>query len=437
MASVLLAIDDVGLAIQLQEALEGTGHQVRLDPAQAAGPGKVAERPDVVLLAGGRLADQARAWGSVVPPPALLAVVSTTGERDAAAGARMAAVPASVERGELLIAIDGALVVRYAGGLRSSAPRAVALRALNLSSSGDDGDDDRRLLAAARQADVAMVKEALRWHAAEYVTASPTGIERLRDLRALSIPEVELIPALDGTRTLQNALRTPGRLDPWGAARLVWALASLGQVSFSAEPLDQLTPARRRLTQVRLQLRARQQRLARATFYDVLEMAPRAEPAEAARAVELLALRFEPQRLADLDLSTLQPVIAPMWQQVLEARGVLSSWNDRARYNSSIAAQRDLTTEWAIERLDPAGGFEALGRSQQALLDGDVYKALSTAALAGRLCPGHPELEVSLAWTRYRADVHGGKDRAEPARRERAVGDRWNLGHRPWPRALV
>jgi hypothetical protein len=282
-----------------------------------------------------------------------------------------------------------------------------------------------------------MVKEALRWHAAEYVTASAAGIERLRELRALTIPEVELMPALDGTRTLQNALRTPGRLDAWGAARLVWALASLGQVSFSAEPLDQLTLPRRRLTQVRLQLRARQQRLARSTFYDVLEMVPRAEPAEAQRAADHLALRFSPQRLADLDLATLQPLVQPIWDQIAEARTVLLSWNDRARYHAALAQQHDRTTEWASDRLDTAGGFEALAKSQKALLDGDVYKALSTAALACRLHPGHPELETSLAWSRYRADVHGGKDRAETARRERAIADGWNLGHRPWPRALV
>jgi hypothetical protein len=84
-----------------------------------------------------------------------------------------------------------------------------------------------------------------------------------------------------------------------------------------------------------------------------------------------------------------------------------------------------------------SAAFEALGKSQKALLDGDVYKALSTAATACRLFPAHPDLETSLAWTRYRAEVQGGKDRAETARRERAVADGWNLGRRPWPRTLV
>jgi hypothetical protein len=440
-ASVLLAFDDVGLGFQLQETLAGTDHEVRFDAKQARAPGG-GERPDVVLLAAPAdaavgLAEQARAWREVIPPPALIVLYNSAAERDAAVAARLPAVPAGVDRGELLIAIDGALAVRYAGGLRSSAPRAVAMRALGVQASGDDGEDDRRVLAAARKADVQMVKEALRWHAAEYVTVSPAGVDRLRELRALSIPEVELMPALDGTRTLQLALKTPGKLDAWGAARVIWALASLGEIAFSAEPIDQHTPARRRLAQARLHLRARQARLAHATLYDVLEILPRADPGEAARAADLLALRCSPTRLGDLDLSTLAPLVAPMWEQILEARRVLGNPNERLRYNATVSQQTGVVTEWAHSRLDPAPAFEALAASQKALLDGDVYKALSTAAQACRLFPGHAELETSLAWARFRADVQGGKDRAETARRERATADRWNLGRRPWPRALV
>ena len=86
---------------------------------------------------------------------------------------------------------------------------------------------------------------------------------------------------------------------------------------------------------------------------------------------------------------------------------------------------------------DARAAAEALARGQQALVAGEVFRAVSESAAACRLHPGHPECEAALAYARYRADVQGGKERGEIARRERAAARAALAGHRPWPHALV
>ncbi len=313
----------------------------------------------------------------------------------------------------------------------------MGLRALGLPTDGESLEASSRLVAGARKADVEMVREALRWHAAEYATASPEWIARLREARTLTIPEVEFTSILDGTHCLQTVLRG-GRLEPWQAARFVWALASIGALVFSPEPPDESTTRRRRLTQIRAHLRARQARLERTTYYDVLEVTLGSTPAHVAQAVEALALRYSPERLARLDLATVTPLVEPTWRQIGEARKALGDVTLRGRYNDWWPRQKALSTEWGRREIDAAGAAQAMARGQRALVAGQLFKSVSDMAAACRMHPDHPDYEASLAWARFRADSsRSPDDKAALARRERAVAETALAGHRPWPRALL
>ncbi len=92
-AKVLLAFDDVGMAVQLQEELEGIGHDVHWDGARHIGPAEGPTWADVVLITadGGprELAATVRAWHDADPPPALLIIGPGAAEREAAATVRV------------------------------------------------------------------------------------------------------------------------------------------------------------------------------------------------------------------------------------------------------------------------------------------------------------------------------------------------------------
>lgn len=441
MAKVLLAFGDVGLAVPLQEELEGTGHQVRWSAAESGGPVDAPVWADVVLLTSADGADAVRLalqrFRDAAPPPALVLIATRPGDPELADGLRVACASSAATAAELSAIIEDAIKVRYAGGLQASSPVHVALRALGLPASGEALDMAIQVIAGAREADVDMVREALRWHAPHYVTVEPRWVHSLREHRALRIPEVEFTPLLDGTRCLKTVLRS-GKLEPWQAARFVWALASIGALSFSAEPPDQSTPRRRRLTQTRLHLVARRERLVQTTYYDVLEVTRDAGDKHIEHAVQMLALRYGPDRVARLDLADLGDLAAPTWDQILEARGVLIDPDKRSRYHQWMAAQGGLRSEWADDAVNPIHGAQMMARGQKALVAGEVFKAVSDMAAACRMHPHHPDYEASLAWARCRADAsRDSHDRATVAARERAIAEASLLGHRPWPRALL
>lgn len=442
MPNVLLAFDDVGMAVQLQEELEGAGYRVRWDAARSHGPALDAPvDADVVLITAGTsdrgLEDAVRAWHDADPPPALLIIGSCEAEREAAARAQVSYTSSSDSTAALSDAIQQAIKVRFAGGLSSSSPLKVALRALGQATAGDEQDLHVRLIAGARKADVDTVREALRWYARAYTAVDPDFVARMREHRALTIPEVEFTAFLDGTITLQAVLKV-GKLEPWQAARFVWALASAGALTFSEEPPDQSTSRRRRITQTRYHLRARAARLERATYYDVLEVTVEAQAKHVERATQMLALRYHPERLERLDLSEVAPLVRPTWDKILEARTVLLDPTARARYGEWLAQQRNLRTEWSEPRINAQSAAQMMARGQQSLVDGKPFQAVSDMASACRLHPQHPDYEASLAWARFRADSSkNSDDRAAIATRERAIAEQSLAGHRPWPRALL
>jgi len=430
---VLLALADVGLGIPTQEGLERLGRDVRWSAAHAAGPdATLTPLPDVVVVDadgdGDALAAAVAAWRALDPPPGVLGLGLTAAAAGHATACRIPLCSPSVSPAELAAAIDGAARMRLAAGMSP----ALARRALDLPADAPAP----MVTAAARAVDVELARAALRWHAHSYATATDVVAE-LRAARALIVPEIETLAQLSGTRTVQSVVRA-GPLEPYAAARLVWVLASLGAVTFSPEPIDVATPARRALRELRAHLRARAARLDRGTFYDVLEVTPAVETDQIMTAVALLERRYGLAATSAHDLGDHAALAAPAWDQIERAKKVLLDIASRGRYNDWLRDHwSEIRTAWAIDATATRTAGEAYARAQHALAAGDPHRALSEAAAAARLHPGHPDYETGLAWARYRVEVIGGADAAAAARRERKVATAATAGVRPWPRALV
>jgi hypothetical protein len=439
---VLLALSDLGLGIQLQESLEGRGVPVRWDPNAVAGPTARhlagADLDDIVVLdadhLGNRLLAAAEAWRKVDPAPALLALGSTAAAAESAAAARLQLIGAADDAATFQRAAEEAMRLRFAGSMT----RGLARRALELTQVGEPIADAAQIVGAARALPVEVAKEALRWHARSYVCGDAEMINALRDVRALTIPEVEFVAHLDGTSTVQTLVKA-GPIDAWHAARLLWSLTSVGAAAVTPEPCDLATPRRRALAMIRKHLRARQARLEKGTFYDVLEVTPAVETEDIEEAYEGVGRRYAPQVLAGFDLADLAGLVDPLWQTVEKARGVLHDIAARGRYNDWLQSRwSELRTCWAVENTAAQMAVESWQRGQRALGEGDVHRAVGELAAAARNHPGHPEYEANLAWARYRTAA--GRDeaaRAEVARRERANAEASYWGCRPWPRAML
>jgi hypothetical protein len=433
--TILLAIAEVGTAVQLEETLGKVGLATRWDRAAAAGPTGPLGDVAVVIIdadrAGAELPAVVDRWRAHPEAPGLVAI-GAPAAREHANAARITLLAAAATPATLRDAIALAARLRYANRLAWSTAR----RALGLPDGAADTAEAAAVIAAARSVDVDVPRAALRWHAQDYVT-DKGAIAILREARALTIPEVEQAAALDGTLTLQSVVRA-GPLDGAGAARLVWALACVGGVALTPEPYDVATPGRRKLAAIRADLRARMARLEGATFYDVLEVTPLADYKDLEAAYEAVARRYAPMVLAKVDLADLAQHVEPMWKLVEKARSVLTEIAARGRYHDWLRANHGkLKTVWAIDP-DPAlAAIEAYGKGQAALGDGDAHRALSHFAAACRHQPGHPEYEAGLAWARYRVEVAAGKDRAERARVERRAVEAVVTGTRGWPRALL
>ncbi|HET9622493.1 MAG TPA: J domain-containing protein [Kofleriaceae bacterium] len=435
MTSVLLALADVGLGVQLEEQLVAAGLPTTWDAQQVDGP-RGAQRADVVIVdadhLGARLSHVASSWRASPALPGVLAIGSSSAARAQAPLARLTLVAPTARIPTLIAAIRDAAALRLATGMRWPLLRA----ALGLPAADDAPAAWQPTLAAARTLAIDIPRAALRWHVQHYVTPTPR-LATLRDERALTVPELETLQHVDGTRTVQ-ALVKLGPLDPIASARLLWTLGSMDALAFSAEIHDTQTPARRALAELRAHLRARAARLERSTFYDVLELTPLAEPDDIEAAYQLVARRFAPAVIAGHDLAEVAALVQPIWDLVEKARAVLLDHAQRGRYHDWLRQKLpELRTTWALDAATVTAATAAYARGQRALGDGDVHKAMSDLAAACRAFPGHPEYEASLAWARYRVQVASGRDRLEAAHAERRTVEDLLLGRRPWPRALV
>jgi len=436
-SSVVLALDDVGLAVPLQELLERAGHGVLWSPPLADGPERLprGHKVDVVVLAerAGVASLAIEKWQAIDPPPGIVAIVRSAAGEAAARKARVPLVASTAQPAEIAGSVTRALALRWSGKLATAHARG----ALGLGTPlADAVDDAARIVKHARQADIDVVREALRWYAMHYASTTDV-IAQLRDLRALTIPEVDLVRSIDGARTMQTIVNKAA-MGQQAAARLLWGLACVGAIRFSPEPIDLGSPERRAVTMARLHLRARAVRSERATHYDLLEITPAAGVAEIEQACQMLAVRYAPERLERLDLGEAAGLVAPNWKAIQRARAILSDPPDRLRYNEALAAQRGkIQSTWTFGPIDRARAEEHFARGQRALVAGEPFKAVSEMAAAARAHPDHPDYEASLAWARTRAEIARGKPKDQAVDAERKNAEQALAGRRPWPRALV
>lgn len=416
----------------LQEALEQRGHHVTWDRVSADGPTNDTGAPDIVLLdaESKRAAAAAVAWRDYDPPPGVLMVGTSAEAHARAMEARCHFVLNTATGDDIESELQEVLRMRFAG--RMSGPYARAV--LKLGVSIDPTTDTARIVKGSRQVDLELVRECLRWHVHDYVTATSI-VAKLREERALYVPEVEVCKRLDGTKTVQRLVSTnQGEM----VGRLLWGLISAGAARCSKTPPDESTQARMHIVTMRQHLVARSQRLSNASYYEVLEVTRDANPKLVDYAARVLSMRFSPEKLAAVDLGDKAHLVAANWQQVLEARQTLMDPASRGRYNDALVARRsELTCPWAFDVKDPSVSEEFFRRGQAALVAGEAFKAVSGIAGACRNHPDHPVYEAYLCWARFRAGVDKDGDRAELARKERGIAEEFLFGRRPWPNALV
>lgn len=313
--------------------------------------------------------------------------------------------------------------------------RAEALRLLGLEGGGLPEDEAAAIVAGGRRVDILAIREALMPHVRSYALALP-ALDNLVARRLLSPSEVQLVPELDGARTVQGLIDA-GALAAPVVARLLWALWSAGAVALQPEPArDEDHPRARAVAAVRDHLRARAARLRKASAYDVLEVAEDAVDEEVERATAQLGERFAPERLTGLDLGDLAGLVAPIWQQILRARQTLLTPELRGQHDAHLAQDPQRKNERMRRVVEAADAEAAFVRGQRALAEGDAFRATSELALAARRKPDEPDYEAYAAWARVCADDARGQDRSAAARRERDFAERALLGRRPRPRAL-
>ena len=434
---MLLALSDLGLAMPLQEVLERMGHSVTWDGSRASGPGDGASAVDAIILDADMddLAGGVSSWRDCDPPPAILVSGPHTAHRDKAAGASALYISSTATQQELADALQEALRLRFAGRMS----RAFARGALELGPARSDSDrlaESIDVIKNSHRVNIDIVRSCLRQHTFDYVTATDL-VAQLREHRALQIPQVDFSKLMDGSHTIKRLI-AQGGLSPAAAGQLLWALLSVEAAAVTPEPPDQSTDKRRAVRSSRDHLRARLQRLARATHYDVLEVTPAASAEEVDHACRMLAIRYSPKVLGKLDLGQLNEAVEPNWHQILHARQVLHDMVERGHYNDKLAGARGkVNGVWAFEANDSKRAADAFRRGQEALVGDQAFKAVSAFASACRSHPEHPDYEASLAWARFRAEVERGSPRHEAVGKELAEATQALLGRRPWPRGLV
>lgn len=435
MPSIIVAVATVGAGMLLESTLTRAGAQARWAAALADGPGAAPHGAAVILLdgdhLGARLPEVARAWRQTSERPGLLAMGDSEQARAHAPLARLTLLSGKASEATLLSAVREAYRLRFAGELAWP----MLCGALDLAAAEPSIDAVAAAIEAVRGAPLELARAALASLSQHYVTDTEL-LTALLDARVLTVPERTVAAACDGTRSLQTLVQL-GALPPSSIARLVWALACAGAVTLTPFVRDTDTPARRTLHELRRHLERRRQRLAGSTFYDVLEVTPRADAPEIDAAARALAARYSPSALASYDLAELADAVAPSWELVERARATLLDMPARGRYHDWLRSREDLRSTWAIEPEAAAGAAEAFARGQAELGAGELHRAIGELARACRLHTGHPEYEATLAWARFRVGDLAGHPRAELLARERAFVEELLLGCRPWPRALL
>ena len=426
-----MTITEVGVAIDVQERLEQAGHQVTWQSGLSA---DACDRPalDVVIVSGGDgLALVIDAWRALPTSPAVV-VFGTSQDADVATAKKAVLVTSTAEGDGILAEIEKALSSRFGSELSINNARA----ALGLNLGLDEQASRVAIVGAGRNAPAAIVRQGLSGYPRHYAQADSEIVAALRAARALDVPEIELCGLCNGEITLRR-VASASQLGEIEAGQRLWSLASVGAIKLSAEPSDDETQGRRRVVELRAHLR-RRTGLTMTTAYDVLEVCRGVNVTDLEAAVRSLGFRYAPQVTSQLDLGDCEELSTPLWEKVLAARSALYYDVGQAQLNAFIDAQPGrFTNSWGRGDLDAVTAQASFARGFKALSSGEVFHALSAMAGAARSHPGHPVYESFLAWTRYRAEVARGGDRAAAAKKERHYAEMHIDGRRPFAQALV
>ena len=438
-ASVVMTITEVGVAIDVQERLERAGHQVtwQADANPQTSDFDVIDNVIDVVLIGNchgnpdQLSAAIEMWRATPSAPAIM-VLGDSKQQAATTDKSVVWLTSTTEGDGLLALLEKALSNRFTHELSLHTARAALALPIDL----EDMEAWSSIISAGRHAPAALVRDALAPFTRHYVQANPQRIAKLRQARALDVPEIELTQLCTGTKTLRHVVRA-SRLTGLEAGQRLWALASTEAIHLTSAPRDGETLERRKLIEWRTHLRKRTQ-TALITAYDVLSVNRGVHVDDVEKAVRELGFRFAPQVTATLDLGDCEDLTAPIWEKILQARSALYYEAGQAELNAFIDAQPSrFTTSWGHSDLDHRRAKVAFVRGTQALSESNVYKALSDMASAARCHPNHPIYESYLAWTRYRAEVARGGDRRAAARKERLYAEAHTYGQRPFAQALV
>lgn len=419
----------------LQESLEAAGHQVhwRQQSLCADAQRAVPLSCDLVIGDAGieGCEDVVQYLRSQDPPPALLLIVHNDEERSLASFLEAKGVANTAQSIEFLNAVDDAIRARFTAHMSGAFARGF----LRLGPATTLLADAKKIVFAARSMDLAPVRECLRPKRDNYVCKTAL-VSEMRKERMLTIPEVEMAGNLDGSETI-GRLVSANSGDGATAGRYLWALISCGGATCTDEPPDLLSPKPRATFTIRQHLRARNQRLDRATHYDVLEVDRITHPDIVEQAARALAIRYSPERLKGYDLGNLAFVVDSAWQQILLARKVLTNLVDRANYDDWLDSQDEqLKSSWAFDYEDPERASDAFAKGQHALVQGEAFSAVSNFAAACRAHPDNADYETYLCWAKFRAAKtnESSNELLETCRTKAEVA---LLGRRPWPQALI
>lgn len=418
----------------LQESLERAGHRVRWqqDPLNADGQRAPLSSDLVIWRAGSEgCAEIVHHLRAQDPPPALLLIAHNEGEFGLASSLGVNCFANTATSEDFLIAVENAIGGRYTAHMSGAFARGL----LRLGPTINQLDDAKNILVAARSMDLGPVRECLGPKRDSYICKTDL-VSELRKNRILKIPEVEIAIALDGTETIGRLVSATSG-DGAMAGRLIWALVSCGAATCTTEPPDPLSPRRRSILEIRQHLHARNQRLERATHYDVLEVDRTTHPDDVDQAARALAIRYSPQRLKEYDLGDHAFIVDSAWQQILLARKVLTNLVDRANYDDWLDGHNEpLQSSWACDYDEPEHAREAFARGQHALVRGEAFSALSNFAAACRAHPDNADYETYLCWAKFRAAT-GDESTYQLRDLCRRKAEAALVGRRPWPQALI
>ena len=210
----------------------------------------------------------------------------------------------------------------------------------------------------------------------------------------LTVPELETLAHVDGTRTVQRLVKR-GPLDPSQSARLLWVMASMGAIELTAEVHDVATPAGARSTRSAATC-ARASRDSRSRHTTTCSRSRRSPSTPRSRPRISSSARGTRRRRSAATTLPSSSRTSSRRGRSSRKRAACSSITRSAATTPTGCARTSsqLKTTWAIDVDESKAAAEAFARGQRALGEGDAHRAMGELARACRHHPDHPDYEA-------------------------------------------